>query len=228
MHDWELDLWLSALFHDAGKVSQRFGGEYRQKHAAMSEDFVRSLGGYLGQERAQRVARLAGAHHQTPTDRLQKLLHVADKLASLERISETRPQMNSDEAALVSVASRAEFRTQHLEEAYHPLHALDNALSGLFPTSEQRVQSEQYQRLWNGFVQEIQQMPPFRPMDLHTLLALIRKYWALVPSATPWESGPLRTVPDVSLYDHTRVVTAIAACLANCTPKACPIRAWTG
>lgn len=222
MHDWELALWLAALFHDAGKVSQRFGGEYRQKHAAMSQDFVRSLEGYLGRERAGRVADLAGAHHTTPTDRLQKLLHVADKLASLERISETRPQMNSDQAALVSVATRAEFRTQRAQERYHPLVPLDDHLSGLFPSGNAQVGSGQYQSLWNAFVSEMQALPPFRPIDLHTLLSLIRKYWAFVPSATPWERSALRTVPDVSLYDHTKVVTAIAACLGKMDAQSLP------
>lgn len=222
MHDWELDLWLAALFHDAGKVSQRFGGEYRQKHAAMSQDFVRSLAGYLGEERTQRVANLAGAHHTTPTDRLQKLLHVADKLASLERISETRPQMNSDQAALVSVATRAEFRAQRSQEQYHPLVPLDDDLRGLFPSGSAQVGSGQYQSLWNGFVGEMQSLPPFRPIDLYTLLSLIRKYWAFVPSATPWESTALRTVPDVSLYDHTKVVTAISACLGKMDAQSLP------
>lgn len=215
MQDWELDLWLAALFHDAGKVSQRFGGEYRQKHAAMSEDFIRSLAGYLGTERAQRVARLAGAHHDTPTDRLQRLLHVADKLAAMERQGERRPQLNSDEAALVSVASRVEFRGARGAERYYPLALLSNDLQALFPADSPRVREGGYRSLWEAFVQELQALPPFRLADLHTLLAILRKYWALVPSATPWEWEDTRTVPDVSLYDHTKVVTAIAACLGK-------------
>lgn len=222
MHDWELDLWLAALFHDAGKVSQRFGGEYRQKHAAMSQDFVRSLEGYLGAERARRVARLAGAHHDTPTDRLQKLLHVADKLAALERQSEPRAQLNSDEASLVSVASRVEFRHKKGAERYHPLTPLGVELEGLFPGDASRVRAGQYRSLWDAFVQEVNALPPFRPADLHTLLSLIRKYWAFVPSATPWEREAERTVPDVSLYDHTKVVTAIAACLGKMDEKSLP------
>ncbi len=222
MLDWELDLWLAALFHDAGKVSQRFGGEYRQKHAVMSQDFVRSLESYLGTERARRVAQLAGAHHETPTARLQKLLHVADKLAALERTTAQRAQMNADEAALVSVASRVEFRERAGNEGYHPLLSLDDSLQALFPDASSRVPSGSYRQLWDAFVQEVQSLPPFRPIDLHTLLSLIRKHWAFVPSATPWESGPLRTVPDVSLYDHTKVVTAIAACLGKLDAQSLP------
>jgi len=222
MTDAEMDLCLAALLHDAGKVSQRFGGDYRQKHAAMSEDFVRSLADYLGEERARRVATLAGAHHDTPINRQQKLLHVADKLAAMERQSELRERLNSDEAALVSVASRVEFRAERKEDCYHPLKPLDEELSALFPSSDSRVQAGAYQQLWQDFVQEVRALPPFHPMHLHTLLSLIRKYWTFVPSATPWESGPIRTVPDVSLYDHTKVVTAIAACLMKLDAQSLP------
>jgi CRISPR-associated protein Csm1 len=222
MTETEMDLCLAALLHDAGKVSQRFGGDYRQKHAAMSQDFVRSLAGYLGEERARRVATLAGAHHDTPTTRQQKLLHVADKLAAMERQSEPRERLDSDEAALVSVASRVEFRAERREDRYHPLKPLDEELSALFPSSDSRVQAGAYQQLWQDFVQEVNALPPFHPMHLHTLLSLIRKYWAFVPSATPWEWGPIRTVPDVSLYDHTKVVTAIAACLMKLDAQSLP------
>ena len=34
-----------------------------------------------------------------------------------------------------------------------------------------------------------------------------------MPSATPWESGVERTIPDVSLYDHLRTTAAVAACI---------------
>ncbi len=222
MYDWELDLWLAAIFHDAGKVSQRFGGEYRQKHAAMSQDFVRSLAGYMGTQRAQRVAELAGAHHETPADRLQKLLHVADKLAALERTTEQRQRMNADEACLVSVASRVEFREARQQEHYQHLLPLDDELKALFPTEQPRTQPGQYQSLWDAFMKEVQSLPPFRPADLHTLLFLLRKNWAFVPSATPWERADVRTVPDVSLYDHTKVVTAIAACLGKLDSNSLP------
>ncbi|MCS6831276.1 MAG: type III-A CRISPR-associated protein Cas10/Csm1 [Armatimonadota bacterium] len=222
MQDWELDLWLAALFHDAGKVSQRFGGDYRQKHAAMSEDFIRSLTAYLGAERAQRVARLAGAHHDTPTDRLQRLLHAADKLAALERQTERRVQLDSDEAALVSVASRVEFREARGAERFHSLTPLGLEMAGLFPEDSPRVREGQYGLLWNSFVQEINSLSPFRPTDLQTLLSLLRKYWVFVPSATPWEQTEERTVPDVSLYDHTKVVTAIAACLGKLGEESLP------
>jgi CRISPR-associated protein Csm1 len=225
----ECTLWLAALFHDAGKVSQRIGGEYRQKHAAMSDNFVRSLRDYLGEDRAQAVSDLAGAHHTTPMNRSQRLLHVADKLAALERTTEQRTKLNSDEAALVSVASRIQFRSERSGEYYQRLVPLDLTEDALFPTSNERVEKGQYEGLWDAFVDEMRQLPSFRPADFITLLALLRRYGANVPSATPWESDEEhRTVPDVSLYDHTKVVTAIAACLGKLDESTLPDERLSG
>ncbi|MCS6859779.1 MAG: type III-A CRISPR-associated protein Cas10/Csm1 [Abditibacteriales bacterium] len=219
----EQTLWLAALFHDAGKVSQRIGGEYRQRHAAMSDNFVRSLRDYLGEEAAQAVSALASAHHAIPSNRAQRLLHVADKLAALERTTEQRARLNSDEAALVSVTSRVQFRSERAPERYQRLVPLDLTEEALFPTDDERVEAGRYESIWDAFVNEMRQLPPFRPADFTTLLALLRRYGANVPSATPWESDEEhRTVPDVSLYDHTKVVTAIVACLAKLDADALP------
>ena len=53
----------------------------------------------------------------------------------------------------------------------------------------------------------------YQSADYQTLVALLHKYTARMPSATPWEGGAERTVPDVSLYDHLRTTAAIAACV---------------
>ena len=46
-------------------------------------------------------------------------------------------------------------------------------------------------------------------------MALLHKYTSRIPSATPWEKGEKRTVPDISLYDHLRTTAAIAACIGR-------------
>ena len=55
----------------------------------------------------------------------------------------------------------------------------------------------------------------YTPAFYQTIVALLHKYTSRIPSATPWEKGGKRTVPDISLYDHLRTTAAIAACIGR-------------
>jgi len=53
-------------------------------------------------------------------------------------------------------------------------------------------------------------------VEFVTLYSIVREFGTLVPSATPWERDrKSRTVPDVSLFDHSRTTCAIVACLGK-------------
>ena len=209
-------LWLSALLHDIGKLSQRIGGDYRAKHQVFSQAFVSSLGSYLGEEVARKVADLVALHHDTASVRREVLLlQLADRLSAMERERELRERLNSDEAALVSVASRVELKEDKPEERYLPLARLEVREEVIFPTGRSRVEPGAYGRLWEEFKKRVEGLPRYRsPADFVTLYSVVREFGTLVPSATPWErERENRTVPDVSLFDHSRTTCAIAACL---------------
>jgi len=164
-------LWLSALLHDIGKLSQRIGGEYHARHQEFSRAFVSSLGGYLGEDVAQKVADLVALHHDTVSVRREVLLlQLADRLSAMEREREPRERLNSDEAALVSVASRVKLGKES-EERYLPLARLEVKEDVIFPTERSRVEPGAYGRLWDEFIQRVGELPRYRsPADFVTRL----------------------------------------------------------
>lgn len=219
---------LAALLHDVGKFSQRIGGDYHAKHAQLSESFIISLRRYLGEELTNKVAGLVASHHKAVLDRDEMVLQVADKLSAAEREMEPgRERLKSNEAALVDIASRVEFRELWRDEerflTLSRLEVLNDKRSMLFPSTQCRVKPDAYEELWDNFINTIKNLPPYQPWDFTTLYFILREYGTLVPSATPWEEDELsRTVPDVSLFDHSKTTCAIAMCLAQIDEESLP------
>ena len=101
-------------------------------------------------------------------------------------------------------------------ELRYDLNPLDIRRETIFPTEDGSVDPNRYEELWGEFTRELQLLTGergYQSADYQTLVALLHKYTARMPSATPWEGGAERTVPDVSLYDHLRTTAAIAACI---------------
>ena len=212
---------LAALFHDIGKLSQRIGGEYHLKHAEFSANFISSLKDYFGDELCRKIAQLVEKHHLNPTTRSELILHIADKLAAAERKREKRGKLKSNEAALVAVTSRVEFRKARQKEKYYKLIPLRIEKDCIFPTNQQIIDNKKdYENLWDVFVKKVRSLGKYKSTDLVTLYFILREFGTFVPSATPWEYDEFnRTVPDVSLFDHSKVTCAIAACLAKMNEK---------
>jgi len=207
-------LMLAALLHDAGKISQRESGAYHLKHAEFSGNFISSLKDYFGSEFCKEIANLIEKHHGIPSTRNEYILHIADKLASSERLKEERSRFRSNEAALVAAASRVEFKDMCENEMYFNLSTLRTEKEVLFPVDEPKVEKDAYRKIWDGFVKKVKSLGKYKPSDFKTLFFILKEFGSFVPSATPWEGDEYnRTVPDVSLFDHSKVTCAIAACL---------------
>ena len=212
---------LAALLHDIGKMRQRVGGKYYLKHHEFRSDFVSSLKGFLGEERCHTLVELIERYDSTPTNRNEMILHVADKLAATERDDETGKSLKSDEAALVAITSRIRLQREPGEEKYHQLSSLNvRSRDILFPKDESKPEKNAYEILWNSFVNKIKSLGRYQPTDFSTLYFLVREFGTLVPSATPWEREEYsRAIPDVSLFDHSKVTCAIAAGLSKLDEK---------
>jgi len=124
----------------------------------------------------------------------------------------------TNEAALVSIFSRVELFSPSLSEKYYQPKILNIDRETLFPTSQNKVSPGSYNNLWESFVSILNKLRriKYRPCDFVTFYFILKKLGTFIPSATPWEEEKhARTVPDVSLFDHSRLTCAIAACLCE-------------
>lgn len=214
-------LWLAALLHDIGKFSHRtrtappYGAHEEHGRCFVEEMF----GGFFAACGGDLPAAI-GHHHpreSRATREIEKQVMLADRLSAQEREREDREREEPSLTPLVSPFSRLAQTSLETPERRFSLAALrldDTAC--LFPSESPVVNPATYEELWRSFCQEMTELAgerSYQASDLTTLLALLHKYTALMPAATPWEGQQPRTVPDVSLYNHLRTTAAIAACL---------------
>ena len=212
-------LQLAALLHDIGKFRHRkftrAAGSH-QKHGweFVTEDFrgfFRPCGDDLGDAILN--------HHNSPrqTKEIEKQVTLADRLSATERQDEEREREQPYDTALVSIMSRLQIPDKpQPTELQYDLNSLDIHREAIFPTKDGSADLNRYEVLWDEFTHELQRLSGdrgYQSADYQTLVALLHKYTARMPSATPWERGVERTIPDVSLYDHLRTTAAIAACV---------------
>lgn len=228
-------LLVAALLHDLGKLWQRTGQRYSDRyaaygpethgrngaHAKWSADAVeRWLPGWSG-------ATAAILRHHNPTDRLARLVALADRLSAAERDDTESDQpatprgggqlwaaTRTGQRQLRSIFTRLQLAGAPAPSpAYWPLAPLALEPNVLFP-NEQPVdeanERQAYENLWQRLVDDLQSLPSTLDFDarLTTVLHLLHRYAWSVPSAYYQQN-----VADISLYDHLRTTAAIAAAL---------------
>ena len=213
-------LQLAALLHDIGKFRQRTTATppFRPHETHGWEFVTEDFGGFFhlcGDDLGDAILN----HHNfsRQTKEIEKQVTLADRLSARERETEQREQERPSHAALISIMSRLQIpdKPQPTELRYD-LNRLDSCRETIFPTEDGSADPNKYEELWGEFTQELQQLVGdrgYQSADYQTLVALLHKYTVRMPSATPWEGGAERTIPDVSLYDHLRTTAAIAVCV---------------
>jgi len=213
---------LAALLHDIGKFWQRAGrpGTHEEASVAFVDDFKHLFPyGWLDDLRDG-----VGNHHRPARKEIEKIIKVADRLSSEERIEEFGiPQSDPDKTPLLPIAARVEFREEKPRDWHrwgYRLNELRLDETCVFPAIDAQVSPEDYKNLWVKFEREVKRLHPITDyFGFISLLALLRKYATFIPSATPWEKDEeYRTLSDISLYDHLKVTCAIAACLMRLYP----------
>jgi len=217
---------LAGLLHDIGKFAQRAGegttriwdgeaqGEYRYQHALHSADFAARFVPTQWREGLSGPAR-----HHRPVFPQDRIVALADRLSAGERsdAGEREP------SRLLSIFCRVQADGQEPPaHRYLPLRALGVDETVLFPTQEDDADQadkhshQAYKELWDAFAGEAAKLRDAHSgpeADLETYLAgllmLMQRYTWCIPSAY------YRSLPDVSLYDHSRMTAALAACLAR-------------
>jgi CRISPR-associated protein Csm1 len=215
---------LAGLLHDVGKLVQRarvdpwkipegMEQEGQPVHAAHSIAFIQA---YVPE--AYRSAALAGAYHHAPGRSpssdpwLSELTALADQLSAGERADPAERQKHPPRQ-MVTIFDRICLDGQARVEGDHwlPLKPLSLSESTLFPQNALSPDPEghAYQELVEGLQKEIRRLQPDYETYLEQVQSTLQRFAWSVPSAF------YHSIPDISLYDHSRMTAALAACLAG-------------
>lgn len=225
---------LAGLLHDIGKFAQRAGEKPGQDfdkadvgshgyHALLSNDFVNA---YVPEHLRNGLSGVLYHHRYDLHDPEIETIRRADHLAAGERRTGSDEHADPKNARLIPVLSNVSLLAAAPGGWKHQLSALNvNDNKSVYPTKGDETGN--YAALWKGMTDELKewQHKSGKEWDIQsgedyfiTLSAVLYKYLWCIPSATPWQESEkdkaYRAWPDVSLYDHDRLTSAIAACLA--------------
>jgi CRISPR-associated protein Csm1 len=220
---------LSSLLHDLGKFIGRSEGQRSEMHQKLGEEFLGSLAVDEPKKSIiQSVARIIGAHHnpemlQDEQERkIAYIIQLSDWLSSTERIQiEVGIDVPRWDQNLVSVFEIISLdgtprNIKYDEASKFPLKALSFKRDIIFPSKQPT--SDGYTEMYNEFMQEL--LLFLKEYDLKgsigPLLSILEKYFWSTPSATYSKIGSY--LPDVSLYDHSRITSAVALSLYRGEP----------
>lgn len=218
---------LAGLLHDVGKFAQRAGeglyvnwnqaeeAEFKYQHAAYTDGVLEKI------VPSQWLAAIRGAagHHHRPQTALGRVVALADRLSAGERADERKDHPKQLQSIFCSITGLKDAQDKPVsapKAKYLPLKKLAIEKDTLFPVGSVDDSHGTYKKLWDGFIHEAQTLKTaFESQGadpaayLTGLLDLMQAYTWCIPSAY------YNAVPDVSLYDHSRMTAALAACLAE-------------
>ncbi len=181
-------------------------------------------------EATDSLVNAAAAHHK-PETFLQWVIATADRIASgferekfeeYNRATEDRAgglnHYTARQLTLFEQIRRAEEAASPGRLAWrYPLAPLSPA--ALFPQKAQQCESteksratQEYRRLWDGFVAALQSIPRSHRNNLSLWLDHFDSLWLTYTHAIPAATA-FNVKPEVSLYDHSRTTAALAVAL---------------
>lgn len=230
MQDRVFNAALAGLLHDVGKIVQRsradpwkpaqgMDDEGQPVHATWSMEFIRN-----NVPESYRATARHGAYHHQPerspaADKsLSTLVALADKLSAGERADPPeKAKTGRPPQQMVSIFDRVSLSGEEKTSKYHylPLSPLELEDDVIFPieTPDQKGQTGAYDRLRGMLEQAVKQEVNDRQTYLERVLSAFQQCSWCVPSAY------YHSLPDVSLYDHSRSTAALAVCLSELDPS---------
>lgn len=196
---------LGALLHDLGKVGQRagFSGNCHEIASAILNPLLPH-----GLQEAGKLASVpeATAVLTTPGNTPAKILHIADWISAGKRDESTKEIA----APLLSLFSLVDIEKGSLpKSAFYPPQSLRLDSNVIFPDDKMPEFASAYKSSWQSLIDDLALAQGIEDAESYatTLLYLLKKHTWAVPFSASQENQ------DVSLFDHSRIACAIAACL---------------
>ncbi|SMC09193.1 type III-A CRISPR-associated protein Cas10/Csm1 [Nitratiruptor tergarcus] len=212
---------LAGLLHDIGKFRQRTGKKdlddhdmtfalcNEQKcsyiHAAHTSKAIEEMG-LVGIEN---LVEIASSHHENNLNDDKKIIQLADRYASAER--KEGESSNFKKTKLMSIFSEVALCNEN-EEFFFPVQKFTSNIAYPNREKEDSQAQEKYQRLYNDFKKDAENLQlNFNKEDnfleFLKIKSLLEKYTTFIPSSS------YRSYPDVSLFDHLLLTSALSVAL---------------
>jgi CRISPR-associated protein Csm1 len=214
---------IAGLLHDVGKIEQRARTDpwaYAPSYSAADGQPVHATwSGYFIQNyipAPYRSAALAGAYHHSPDKSpaddksLSFLVALADKLSAGERADlPAGSDKKKPPKQMVTIFDRVRLKSPPRSAGHYlPLKILELG-ENLFPTEGEKDNGNSYENLRTWIENHVPQETSSPEAFLESMLSVLQQAAWFVPSAY------YHSLPDVSLYDHSRMTAAIAVCLSD-------------
>jgi CRISPR-associated protein Csm1 len=207
----------AALLHDIGKLAYRAG--QKGKHEEIGRIFIDSFEDVLAG-----ISGLISMHHGESEIFLEggrallKYLIIGDWLASSERIGKTQ-QDEVKEIGLSPIFSKVSIypdSPQTSQEFYYMGEklTLEGSSEEIFPIEASEIKGELHDNFkgnWDYFKEKFAAIKDIKEEDnlFEYLYSLLRQCFKFIPSAA------YQVEPDISLFDHSKMVCALAIALFN-------------
>jgi len=225
------DLLIGSLFHDIGKFWQRAEWENKSLKKQIENEYKWFLGAreigvkhhlwsayFLKTVLKEEGAEIRALKHHSPEDEEDFILAIADKLSSQEREErEDEEKVDISKEPLISIFSQIKGireKVTNVQPIYQPLHGAELSASIFFPTREKQkcFDRKDYKGLWKDFTNALGAIDCEVGFDgkFSRFYHLLEVFTVSIPSAGYYSEA------DISLFDHSKTTTAIAAALYKC------------
>jgi CRISPR-associated protein Csm1 len=220
-------LTVAALMHDIGKFMQRgfSGTKSKFDHSELSGYFfdkkVTQFSFQESEEFIENLKFLVTHHHEEKLDQvdvitrtkiISEILSEADNVSSGERRDQDSGQFKLLESIFARIQIGDNF-SMNLSNRFYNLKPLyfGDGNPVIYPNLNEELKQDKiegmYKEHWNRFFDEFKQVLTSQSNKLvpDSFYFLLEKYFWCVPSAY------FRTVPDISLFEHSKVTAAFAS-----------------
>ncbi|GAP23047.1 type III-A CRISPR-associated protein Cas10/Csm1 [Leptolinea tardivitalis] len=216
MEEYILQAALAGLIHDVGKILHRADEKPKAKHAEYTQSFIDLL-----PARYRMMCRVSEYHHNPDSGDASSLpvtwqVSLGDKLSAGERADERSEKDGNDfPMQMVSIFDRIN-HPSILNDAngthYLSLEPLKLSKDHIFPQNAPLPKAQQH-HLYESLKAELIKIGQCDQDDpetyIETFLSALKEFAWSVPS------GYYYNLPDISLYDHSRMTAALAVCVAD-------------